>query len=172
MAFSPSFSISQGVDVTSFTLQDTSTGTDANIVSRNVYLYKSDSTTLVPSGTSTLYIPFPLTQNNTLILTGILQIDYCLNIVVNWVDVNNNTLYTANGLYLFTGNLENFYYGLTVKQSINPNILKNTYFYNNKLQLRVEIDSANQALSKSDQVSAQQCINRAYVLVNNNAQYF
>ncbi len=172
MPFVPSFSVSQGVDVTSFTIQDTSTGTDTNIVSRDVYLYKSDGTTLTPQGSTTPYISFPLTQNNTLILTGILQIDYCLNIVINWVDINNNVLYTANGLYLFTGNSENFYYGLTVKQSITPNIITNTYFYNNKLKLRVEIDSATQALSKSDQVAAQQCLNRALILINNKYQYF
>lgn len=172
MAFTQNFSIAQGVDVTSFTLTDTSTGSDPAIVSRHVFLTKADGTYLVPNGTTTSYIDFPLSQNNTLNLVGILQVDYCLNIVVNWVDTNGNTLYTKNGIYLFTGNSELFYYGLTQQQSANPNIVRDNYFYSNKLQLRVEIDSANQALNYSNQIAAQQCLDRAKYMITNQNDFF
>jgi len=171
MSFVQNFSITQSTDVTSFTITDTSTGSDSNITNRQIFLQKSDGTYLVPTGTSTNYIPFPLTSSYIL-LSKILNVDYCLNITVNWLDINGNVLYTKNGLYLFTGNSELFYYTLTTQQAANPNKVDDVDWYSNKLQLRTEIDSANSAVNYSDQANAQAALNRAYYMISNQNIFF
>jgi hypothetical protein len=171
MSFVPSFSVSQGVDVTSFIITDTSTGSDSSISSRQVFLTKSDGTYLVPSGTSTNYITWSIGAT-TLTVLGVLNVDYCLNITVNWLNSSGTILYTTSQIYCFTGNSETFYYSLTTTQASNPRVVNNADWYNNKLQLRVEIDSATQALGYSDQTSAQQCLNRAQDMITNSTLFF
>jgi hypothetical protein len=172
MSFVPSFTVNSLTDPTSFQINDTSTGSDTNIVGRRVYLVKSDGTYLIPVGNTTNYIDFPLTSGNTLTLTGILNVDYCLNIIFDWVGSGGTVLYETTGIYLFTANSELFYCSLGQKLVANPNLSRDTYWYGNRLQLRVEIDCAINAQKYSDQVSSQQALDRANYLIVNQSLFF
>ena len=66
MPISPNFTATQSYNTPSiFTLTDTSTGTDATITQRRVYLLKANGTYLVPAGTLTNYIQWSVTDVNT-----------------------------------------------------------------------------------------------------------
>src|ERR1700761_896787 len=143
--FNGQFSISQGSDVTSLTLEDTSTGSDTNLTDRRIYLIKSDGTTLVPQGSSTTYIDWPLTDGNSIALTGILAQDWCLNIQVIWTSSSplpSPSSYTFNILQAFTDNLILFAYGLSELQSGNPFLVTDNDYFSNKSKLWVLIDDA------------------------------
>ena len=60
MSFTPNYAVSQGSNVTTFTLTDTSVGSDVLIVSRHIKLELYDGSYLVPSGTTTDYINWPI----------------------------------------------------------------------------------------------------------------
>jgi hypothetical protein len=75
--------------------------------------------------------------------------------------------------YAFTAYNETFYYGLTESQVANSNLSASTNWYQTKLVLRVEIDSATQAITfASDIFTAQAALNRATYISTNQAYFF
>lgn len=177
MAFNGAFSISQGVDPTSFSLTDTSTGADGGLTGRRIYLYKSDGTTLVPTGSSTTYINWPLVSGigDVINLTGILAKDYSLNITVVWVSsspLSPPSTYTLAILKTFTGNIQLFAYGLTQLQAGNPLLVNDCGYFPNKSKLRVLIDDAINCETFNDQYNSQLSLNAAYALQVNAKSYF
>ena len=172
MAFVPSFSVSQTVVATQFTITDTSTGSDAAIVSRNIYLTTAQNTTLVPTGVTTPYIPFPLTLGASIVLP-VLNVDYALLITVNWVNSSGATLYTSSQYYCFTANSMQFFFSLTTLQTSQPNIVQDTTYFSNKSLLLLQIDSANQAIALGNDIyKSQQCLDAAQYLINNQTWFF
>ena len=106
MSFNPSFTAKQ-LYATPRILRvtDTSTGSDANILGRRVYLRKDDGTYLVPNGTTTDFIAWDIF--NSFIDIDVLNIDYALEVKVDWIDdsdlhtiritQNSNIRITENG---------------------------------------------------------------------------
>lgn len=178
MAISPSFLVSQFSGTPNIiTITDTSTGVDTAVTSRRIYLLQSNGTYLVPNGTTTNYIVWPITDTNTRApLTDSLNVltqDTALSIRVDWLDSANIVLYTASNTFAFTAYNETFYYGLTESQVANPNLTASTNWYQTKLNLRVLIDSAEQSIAfASDIVSAQQSLNEATYISTNQAYFF
>lgn len=172
MSFSPSFLASQSLGSPSvINLQDTSTGSDVAIVSRRVYLTTDAGTFLVPSGTTTDYITWAYINATTSI--DVLENDMCLSVLVQWLDVSNNVLYSSTQLCVFTLYSETFYYGLTQNQTSVPDIINDTNYYNNKMILRCSIDEANNATYYGlDIYSAQSALNRAAYLIANQNDFF
>lgn len=152
-------------------LVDTSTGSDAAITQRRVYLRTSQGNFLVPEGNpSDEYVEWPYADAT--ITSDVLKYDYALNIVVQWLDVSNNILYSKEQLFGFTSYNENFDYGLTQQLTANPSLFNDDSFFENKSALRTYIDSGNQAIEKASDISgAQQCYNSATSL-RLNSQYF
>lgn len=171
MALTPNFSASQPSGEPSVvTLTDTSTGSDVSITERRVYLQNSDGDYVVPSGVSTDYVVWPLAD--TSIDIDCLSQDSALSITVNWVDSGGATVETKTILCGFTEYNEEFYYQLTQGQ-VGSNIQFDTTYYQNKLQLRVLIDSGNQAISLGDDIySAQECYDQATNLRLNGNYYY
>lgn len=169
MALTPNFTSSQNSgNPLLLTLQDTSTGSDVLITSRRVYLLKSDGTYLVPTGTTTNYIVWA--YNLPSIDISVLTQDYALSIQVDWINVSGTVLYTKTVASGFTAYSETFYYNLTQGQVTiqSPNIALSTNYYQNKMLLRVLIDSGNQAISfASDIYSASICYDSASYLIAN-----
>lgn len=84
MPLTPNFSCSTSLSSPSIlTITDTSTGSDVGLTSRRVYLQKADGTYLVPDGTTTDYIVWSIVDAS--IDIDVLDIDYALNITVNWM---------------------------------------------------------------------------------------
>jgi hypothetical protein len=172
MAFVPAFYTTQAIVATAFTLVDSSTGSDVAITQRRIYLYLADGTTLVPTGTTTAYIDFPLSDGGSILL-NVLNVDYAISVTVQWLNVSNAVLYTLTQNYCFTANDEAFYFSLTTMQTSQPSIINDTNFFNNKSLLRLHIDSATQAVSKGNDVyKSQFCLNKAQNLINNQQDYF
>jgi len=142
------------------TITDTSTGSDAAVTQRRVYLAKDDGTFLVPEGTSTEYIQWPYADSS--IDIDALDKDYALLITVQWLNVSNVVLYDLSDNVGFTSYNEDFDYQLTQMLSGNPILINDANFYQSKSDLRTDIDSGDKAILRaSDIYGAQQCYDRA-----------
>ena len=177
MAITANFSASQNSGTPNIiTLTDTSTGSDTSITKRRIYLLKADGTYLVPSGTTTSYIVWDITNVNTreplTISLDVLSQDTALSITVQWLNSSDTVVESKTISFAFTGYNETFYYGLTQNQVSNPELVSATGWYQNKMILRVELDSATQAIVfASDIYSAQACLDRA-TYISQNSNYF
>jgi hypothetical protein len=173
MSFTPSFSASQlAGDLSTIRLTDDSSGSDVLITSRQVYIRTATGTYLVPTGNaSDQYIEW--SYGSSTIDIDVLTQDFAPQIIVLWLNVAGVTLYTKEIAYSFTGYSEEFYYELTQGQAGDPDSLRDTPYWQNKIKLRVLIDSANQAISwASDTSAAQNCLNLAQYMIDNESLYF
>jgi hypothetical protein len=173
MAFVPSFSAVQlAGNLETLRLTDDSTGSDVLITSRQVYIRTATDTYLVPTGNaSDQYVTWPYAAST--IDIDVLTRDYALSIVVLWLNAGGDTLYTKEIAYSFPNYAEQLYYELTQGQAGSPDDLRDTEYWMNKMKLRVFIDSANQAISwASDTAAAQNCLNRAKQMIDNESYYF
>lgn len=172
MPFVPNFTASQYSGTPSvITLTDTSTGSDVTIASRRVYLLQANGTFLVPAGNTTDYIVWDLVD--TSISLDVLSQDSALSITVQWMSGIQTVVTSKTISFAFTAYNETFYYGLTESQVANSNLSASTNWYQTKLILRVEIDSADQAITfASDIYSAQAALNRATYISTNQAYFF
>jgi len=172
MSFVPNFSIAQTLTASQIVFTDTSTGSDASIADRQIFLQKIDGTYLVPSGTSTSYIDFPLSSGATNTVT-VLDTDYALNITINWVNSTNATLYTKTYLFNLNQYSWNFAYSLLQTQASSPATVNNNDFWNNNIRLFVDIFNSDTAVVMgNDQYSAQFALEDANYLRNNQNLYF
>ena len=172
MPFVPNFTASQYSGTPSvITLTDTSTGSDVTIASRRVYLLQANGTFLVPAGTTTDYIVWDLVD--TSIDLDVLSQDSALSITVQWMSGIQTVVTSKTISFAFTAYNETFYYGLTESQVANSNLSASTNWYQSKLVLRVELDSADQSITfASDIYSAQAALNRATYISTNQAYFF
>ncbi len=172
MAFAESFTTSQLIGHPSaIVFVDTSTGSDIDITERHIYLGKALGGFLVPSGTSTDYIIWPL-ADTTFQLDDILDKDRSLSVSVQWVSVSA-VLYTSTQLTGFTDYSEQFDYDLSTMLAANPLLVNDNSFWENKSKLRLLINSGNNAIVySSDIVSAQLCYDEATKLRLSSPYYF
>ena len=172
MPLSPNFTASQNSGTPNLIfLTDTSTGSDGTITKRRIYLLQSDGTYLVPAGTVTNYIEWALVDVTTSL--NVLIQDTALSITVQWLSASNVVVANKTTSFAFTAYNETFYYGLTESQVANANLTASTNWYQTKMILRVELDSAYQAISfASDIFSAQAALNRATFISTNQSYFF
>ena len=172
MAISPSFTASQNSGTPNLIfLTDTSTGSDVTITKRRIYLLQSNGTYLVPTGTTTDYIEWALVDTTTSL--NVLIQDTALSITVEWLSASDVVVANKTTSFAFTAYNETFYYGLTESQVANANLTASTNWYQTKMILRVELDSAYQAISfASDIFSAQAALNRATFISTNQSYFF
>lgn len=172
MALTLNFSTSQPVGEPSVvTVEDESTGSDAAITQRRVYLRQANGEFLVPSGTTTDYIEWDYSQST--IDIDALDKDYALDVVVEWLNVSNVVLYDKTLPRGFTSYNEDFDYGLTQQLSGNPMLINDNRFFTEKSDLRTAIDSGDQALDRaSDVYGAQRCYDTATNLRLKSQYYF
>jgi len=168
MPLSPAFTVgSNFVSTSQFLVTDTSTGADAAIANRLIYIY--DSANNLFTGAP---IQFPLSAGAS-ITPNILTKDFAYNIVLNWVDSSGAILYTASQVGVFTGFLEWFFYNLTQNIAAQPSIINDRVWFGNYSKLRTLIDSALQAIQIGGSVfNAQDMILLAQELTNNSNLYF
>lgn len=164
MAIVASFSLTQSTDSTSFTLTDTSTGTDGTLTGRRILLYKADGSLFTPA------IAWAI--GSTTKTVSILDKDYALNIVVFW-DTAVSGAYTATKIYAFRGFGKAYLFGLIQAETANPNIVTDKEYDRTKNILVVELDNAVQAIDVgSDYYAAQRCIDRYTSLIQHANLYF
>ncbi len=172
MAFSQNFSVAQNILApTILVLGDTSTGTDAAITTRRIYLQLANGSYLVPTGTTTDYIVWD--EPDALISLNVLNQDYAITVTVQWLSVLGVVLYTKTQIYSFTLYSEQFLYYLTQQQAGGNANIQDTNYFINKMKLRLFIVSANNAVQyASDIYGAQECLNSAAYMIDNQNDYF
>lgn len=164
MPFVANFTATQPVGEPSvITLTDTSTGSDGAITQRRVYLREADGSFLVPSRTTTDYIEWDYADST--IDIDVLDKDYALQVVVEWLNVGNAVLYDKTSLELFSSYDEDFDYNTTQQLTGNPLLFNDNRFFLEKSNLRTFLDSAERAILRaSDQYGAQECLDGATAL--------
>lgn len=171
MAITVSFSISQVVGAPqNIVITDSSTGSDVTATSRHILITNSAGQYITESGiaTAVAYTTWAL-GTTTKTLSNILSTDTAFIVTLNYVDVNGATVATDTSATPVVCSLygEQFYYGLTNTQSSNPSILQDNNYYANKMQLRVLLDSANQAANLGNDISSSQsCLDAAAALIS------
>lgn len=169
MAFSGDYSASQGIDVQAFTLTDTSTGSDPNLVARSISLFKTDNTLLGGAA-----IAWPLSDGSTKLISGLLTRDFSLNIVVNWTSSSPipGSSYSKAGIVTFTGNSNEFAYGLLQQIAANQSITNDNGFLYNLALVNSDIRNAERATTYADQGNAQAALDRIYYFIVNQNLFF
>lgn len=169
----PDFSTSQILGVpTDISFIDTSTDFDTDLSYRRIYLYTSGGTTLVQDGTETAYEEWSIDSNS--ITLNVLSKDYALYVLVEWwYDGDADPAFTKYYYLGFTLYNETFDYQLTQVLAGNPLVINDNNFFKNKMDLRINIDSGNQAVTfASDLDAAQLCYDRATNLRLNSPYFF
>jgi hypothetical protein len=171
--FNPSITVAQTpLNPSIILITDTSVGTPANpLVSRNVTITDSSGNYIVPSGTTTNYIPWAIGES--FIALDILTQDMALNIKVDWLQSGNVVEYTYNQNYSFTQFSKQFLYYLIQLQSQNYNIIQdNNYWGNVGIFWTNIIGAINSVEIGNDIASAQACLNRTNYMQQNQSIYF
>lgn len=172
MSYALAFSVTQGVDAQSFTLVDASTGSDANVVSRRVVITTNTGEYLVPTGTTTNYVPFPFSDGANITIS-VLPIDYAVSINLQYVDADGVALYSLSQNYCFTGNDEQFDYSLTQQLVANQSLLQDSNYVNNRFSLRMLIDAASKAVTVGNDINASEfLLDLALEYKDNQTKYF
>jgi hypothetical protein len=152
-------------------LEDISTGADAAVLSRRVYLRLANGSYLVPEGVETDYIVWPIDED-TLEL-DVLTMDKAVDITVQWMNAANAAAYTKTTLCLFTQYAKQFLYDLTQGQTGNPVLVDDNQYWEKKGQLFTLIDSAENAVELANDIyGAQQALDRAQTIIDNAEYYF
>lgn len=175
--FTGSFTVSQTSDFTSLVITDNSSYASegqGTFSGRRVYLYKVDGTTLIPVSNPFAYIDFPFTAGSSITIPGVLTTDYALAINVIWLSNapqagSTYTLTTINGFIYY---LQAFESSLIGTLSGNPDKLRDTSWYYYLGVLQTEIDNVIKSIGDGQQQSAQNAINRATYLMNNQQDFF
>lgn len=166
MPLAPSFTITPLSDGASFTIADTSTGSDGAITDRQISLYTTANSLLVPP------IDFPLSDGNSITISPLTK-DIALNVQLSW---NNNlgvSLYNTSLIWAFIQFALLFLESLTQTQISNPNIVNDTNFMGNKFRVFTEVQSALNAINTGQSLAAaQSCILRYQNYITNQNIYF
>lgn len=170
--FIPNFSVAQtpsAPGVLKFT--DTSTGTDASISARRIYIVTYNNTFLVPSGVTTNYTLWNLPTTTKLV--DVLTEDVSATVKIDWVDSFGNILYTKSVNYCFSEFNKQFFYYLIQLQAHNYNVIQDNYYWGNAGIYWTNIIGAINAVVIGDDIGASQaCLNRANMMKANQEKYF
>lgn len=169
---SPSFTVTQSAQTPSdVTITDTSTGSDAAITQRRVFISDSGGNYLVESGTSTQYEPWALV--NTSITLDVLTEDKAVSVLVQWLDVSNAVLYSSTQQYCLAEYNKQFFYSLIQQQALNPGIVQDESYFKNLSMFWATLQGAIKAVEIGDDIDAsQECLNRCTNMQNNESFYF
>lgn len=181
MSFYQNFSVLQTpANPALLLLEDTSTTSPASnptdyaaydIDSRRIYLQDSNGDYLTPTGTTTDYIVWDLNDNP--ITLDVLTQDQALNVRVDWLDIDENVLYSKNNNYCLAEYNKQFLYYLIQLQSLTYNIIQDNNYWGNVGIFWVNIVGAQNAVLIADDIFASQtCLNRATFMAQNQSTFF
>jgi hypothetical protein len=175
--FTGTFTVTQSSNIQNIIITDTSDYSgegQGTFAGRQIRLYKIDTTTLVPPGTTTMYIDFPFSAGSSITITGVLLTDYSLSANVVWLSNNPQpgSIYTATEVVTFLNYINDFIYGKVQQLAASPSLLNDTQWQDSMQIMYNEKENAEQATLYDDQFAAQSAINRAFYLINNENMFF
>jgi hypothetical protein len=152
------------------TVTDTSTGSDAAVTGRRLYLRLANGAYLRPDGVTTDYITWPLADAS--LTVDVLARDQAVNVTVLWINASGAAVYSKSVLTLFTLYARHFLYNLTQGQTGNPVLVNDGSYWDKKGEIQTALDSAKNAVElAADIYGAQACLNHAQNIIDN-AEYF
>lgn len=166
MAFNADFQINSLVIPQGFTITDTSTGTDPNIVLRQIFIVQADGT---QDG-----ILWPLSEGNSKTL-NILQVDKCLGITLAYTSSNPlppPSEYTKEGLFNFLGNSLQFAASKWGVYASDYMATADTNFVNNLNLVFLNIRGSRLAGETGQQMWAQAALDRIQYLKTYQYNFF
>lgn len=170
--FTPGISLGQSGILTDLIVNDISTGADAAITDRRIYMQLADGTYLVPAGTSTNYVDWPLSDGLSKTL-NVLDIDYAITFTVQWLNSGGGVLYFISLEADFPSYANYNGYNLTQLMAANPSIVNKSDFFANYTKLWAYIQAANNAIAiGADIATSQQALNNASRLFNSPNVFF
>lgn len=172
MPIVPSIAVSQlAATPENITITDDSTGSDAAISVRRVYIQTAQATYLVESGTTTDYETWLYADSS--ITLNVLTEDQCVSITVQWLNSSNVVLYTYTNQYALSEYNKQFLVGLVAAQGLTPGIVQDTNYSGNIATFWTNIIAGiNQVDFAADIAGGQACFNRATYMRTNTANYF
>lgn len=171
MPLAANFSTSQTLGVPqSINFTDTSTGSDAGVLNRRVYIQQSDGTFLVETGNTNQYSDWGYTDNQ--ITLDVLDVDVAALVTVEWRGVSEALLYSKQYTLGFTLFNETYDYQTTQNLAANPTLFNDNNFLKHKSELRTYIDAGNQAVEFGSDIYNAQLAYTAATKLRTNSQYF
>ncbi len=172
MAIVPSIAVSQSaISPQNVTVTDDSTGTDGSIASRRLYIQNANGEYIVPTGTTTQYIPWSYAQSS--ITPNVLTQDTGASITVHWLDSGDNILYVFNNTYPLSEFGKQFFYYLIQQLGLTPATFQDSNYKDNLALFWTLIKAGDNAIVYgNDIMGGQQCYNKEINMMNNQAMFF
>lgn len=169
MSYTPLFTVAQSAATpNSVTITDTSTGSDAAIVSRRIKARDCFGNYL-PSGSQ--YISWPLATNP--IAVDMLTKDTAASITVEWLDSGNNVLYSLENTFCLCEYGKQFYFYLIQQLAQRPATLQDSFFSANLSLFWTYLIGAINAISTGQSLSgSQNLLDLETEMQNNQTFYF
>lgn len=166
MPLTPNFITTQDLSNPNLiTFTDTSSGTDGTITTRYIFVQLWDGSYLVPKGTTTNYIVWDYA--NSSIVLDLINKSQAVKVTVQWfADVNSSAVYELSeniewGLFDYL-----FLFQLLQTQTSSPNVINNPTFYEQTLNMIVNLFQAENAiLPMGDIYSSQAAFDRNLSLI-------
>lgn len=152
------------------TLTDTSSGADGSLTSRRVYIQDASGNYIVPLGTTTNYVVWPIA--NVSISINCLTTDLAANVLVQWL-TGSTVTYSSNSNYCFAEYNKQFFYYLIQQQGLIPGIRQDANYDSNSALLWTSIRGAISAVETGNDIAAStNCLNIANNLRLNQSKFF
>lgn len=172
MSFIPSFQVGQNSLYPNIVVViDDSSGSDAAITQRRVYVQDSAGNYLVPAGTNTEYTQWNI--GDASISLNILTEDMAVSVTVQWLDLSNTVLYTLTQQFCLALYSKQFFYYLIQLQGLTPTIPADANYNSNMALFWATVNGAINAVTlASDIAASQNCLNRATAMRLQQNLYF
>lgn len=172
MSFTPSFTIGQNPLTPSIVVAtDTSVGSDILITVRRIFIQDAAGNYLVPSGTTTNYVVWPLV--NTAISLNILTQNTAISATTQWLDVSGSVLYTDSESASLNNYGKQFLYQLVCQNADTPTIPADTnYDFNTAVLWTCVLGGTNAIFVNNDVSASQNASNRATYLQLNQSLFY
>ncbi len=173
MPLTPAFTASQSAaQPSTVVFQDTSTGSDVAVTQRRIYVTDNNGDPVVPSGTLTDYIQWPLATNPITVLS-LLPADMACLVSVQWLNVSNDVLYELDETFCFAANNQQNFYFQIQQLGLQPSSMQDTSFLSNLEKYWILIVGAQNAITYADDIAgSQNLLNMATNIKNYNAINF
>lgn len=172
MPLTPSIAVAQsGLSPNLVVITDDSSGADAAVTSRRVFVQDTSGEYYVPEGTTTDYTQWSYADAS--ISLNILTQDIGALITVQWLDVSNTVLYTYTNTYPLAEYNKQFFYYLFQQQSLAPSVVQDANYYANLSTFWADVQGGVNCVTLADDIAAcQNAFNRATNMRLNEAIYF
>lgn len=153
---------------------DTSTGTDTNIIGRQIRTYDASGNIVLPTGNTSGNIDWPLPLG-TAISVDLLPKDLALAITVVWISSSPlapPSTYTATILYGFSGYSDAFIYKLIEDLTARPSLKNDVNWFGGLSRAQTDADNVIRSVNNLSIFNAQENLDDIKYLIDNSEKFF